>query len=370
MSLLWKLALMGVSVAVVYQNAPGEQAWMTELPKPPVDDDNNTYESFQFVGGDGLSALSGRVFLPPKDNDSDGIFEVDDVATKQSPPPVIVMANGLGLSQDSSYVQTFVNVFTNSGFATITFDYATFGYSDGWPRHQVKPRHHVADLRALLKFLQKDDLSQKVDVSRIGLWGTSLGGGHVLAVAADADENGISIKAVVGNVPHVKSALECVVKTILRDPAPALTGLLKVTGALLKWIISQAITGETTYIPFHGLPGSSAIMQNPGDDEGYGNLITNEMRQSGWTNLASVGSLAPLLLYRPFNTVARINAPTLLVVAEEDTLCPADAAIDAVGVINVSRLLTLPGIGHFGVYEGDALKDTLFTTVEFFRQRV
>jgi dipeptidyl aminopeptidase/acylaminoacyl peptidase len=220
MSLLWKLALMGVSVAVVYQNAPGEQAWMTELPKPPVDDDNNTYESFQFVGGDGLSALSGRVFLPPKDNDSDGIFEVDDVATKQSPPPVIVMANGLGLTQDSSYVQTFVNVFTNSGFATITFDYATFGYSDGWPRHQVKPRHHVADLRALLKFLQKDDLSQKVDVSRIGLWGTSLGGGHVLAVAADADENGISIKAVVGNVPHVKSALECVVKTILRNPNP------------------------------------------------------------------------------------------------------------------------------------------------------
>lgn len=357
MTLLQKLALLGAVLAAVYQIAPGEPAWMTELHPPPSP---GPYESLQFVGGDGVSKLSGRLHRPPQAEN-----ERDDAATL----PVIVMVNGLGLTQDSN-VTPYRHAFINAGFAVITFDFATFGYSDGWPRHQVKPQHHVADLKAVLRQLQTKSDQWTLDNNRVALWGTSMGGGHVLTVAADVAADELPIKAIVGNVPHVKSALESVVGTIRRDPLTGLTGLLQVTGALIKWAISQLMKGETTYIPLHGPPGSAAMMQNPADDEGYSRLILEETRDSGWTNLASVGSVVPTLFYRPYNNVGNIEIPTLLIVAENDTLCPASAARDAAKEITKARLVTLPGIGHFDVYNGEALHAILKETVAFLKEHV
>jgi uncharacterized protein len=369
---------LGVAFAVVYQIAPGDHAWISELnDRPPITTGGVVpYQSFAFVGGDGTTTLSGRLHVPPQKNNADNDIgqDIASFAASNSLPPVIVMANGLGLTQDANSVVPFVHAFTQAGFAVITFDYATFGYSDGWPRHQVKPKRHVADLKALLQYLQHNNNNNNnenipIDTNRVGLWGTSMGAGHVLKVASDHDII-LSLKAIVGNVPHVKSAMESVLGTIVRDPPTAFTGLIQIAGALLKWTVSQVLTGQTTYIPLHGPPGSAAMMQNPGDDKGYGQLITTTTRQSGWTNLVSVGSVAPTLIYRPYNTVQNIKVPTLLVVAENDTLCPAAAARDAIGHIEHGRLLSIPEVGHFDVYAGEALEMVLVETLAFFKKHM
>jgi uncharacterized protein len=374
-----KLALCGVALAVVYQIAPGDPSWMTELHLPPT----NTgavpyYQSFAFVGGDGTTKLSGRLYIPspPKNEadkgEDDNAATASYIITSNSPLPVIVMANGLGLTQDANSVIPFVHAFTEAGFVAITFDYATFGYSDGWPRHHVNPKRQVADLKALLQYLQQNnDENLPIDTSRVALWGTSLGGGHVLKVAADRHGNiTLPLKAIVGNVPHVKSGLESVLGTIRRDPPTAFIGLVKIAGALLKWTVSQVLTGQTTYIPLHGPPGSAAMMQNPGDDQGYGRLIATKTRQSGWTNLVSVGSVVPTLLYRPYNTVHNIKVPTMVVVAETDTLCPEAAARDAIAHIHDGRLFSIPEVGHFDVYNGEVLQMVLSETLAFFKKHV
>ncbi|KAG7351781.1 alpha/beta fold family hydrolase [Nitzschia inconspicua] len=362
MSSFAKLALLGAALAAVYQLAPGDPAWMTELKEPP----SGSFERVQFIGGDDTTILSGRLFLPPPPPNK------EEEEGNAAPPPLIVMANGLGLTQDSN-IGPFAQAFNNAGFAVVTFDYATFGYSGGWPRHQVKPERHVADLKALLRYLKRNASDLPIDIERVALWGTSMGGGHILTVAADVattTDDVLPIKAVVGNVPHVKSALESIFGTLLRDPSTTLRGLVKVTGALVKWTLAQVLTGETTYIPLHGPPGSAAMMQNPGDDGGYGRLILKETRQSGWTNLASVGSVLPTLLYRPFNTVGRIQVPVLLVVAENDFLCPAAAAIDAAANIKNARLFSMPDIGHFDVYDGNELRTALEETVAFLKEHL
>jgi len=254
-----------------------------------------------------------------------------------------------------------------NGFSAFTFDYATFGWSAGWPRHQVKPQKHVKDLQAALSYV-RTDLANQADASRIGLWGTSMGGGHVLSVASgDSD-----IRAVVANVPHVKSALESIIGTLQREPILTSIGLVKVLGALIKWSISQLLNGTTTYIPLHGQPGSSAMMQNKGDDEGYSSMIHDNARAIGWKNFASVGSVLPSLFYRPINKVHNISSPALLIAAENDTLCSADSAYVAAKQMNPdqTKVVTLHNAGHFDVYDGAHLELSLNETVKFFLQHV
>ena len=381
-SFLIRLALWGVALAVVYQIAPGEPAWMSssEEGQPPKDDHAQT---LTFVGGDGSTELVGRLFLPQVTKQADGGL-----------PPVIILAHGLGLTQECS-LDVFVQAFTAAGMAAFTFDYATFGHSDGWPRHQVKAFSHTADLQAAMRFVQ-NSLQKQVDVKRLGLWGTSYGGGHVLSVAGSLAADTPSPKAVVALVPHIKSGIESILGTIQRDPVPALTGLVKVMGALVKWTITKVISlgQSTTYIPLHGLPGSSGMMQNPGDDEGYARLIQPAAREAGWTNLASVGSLFQMLFYRPLNRVHQITAPTLLLPAQHDTLCTAAAVHEAYQIIlhqqdqqstknkndeetplvsptePLARILEISRAGHFDVYEGKLLSLVLKETTAFFNEHL
>jgi hypothetical protein len=58
-----------------------------------------------------------------------------------------------------------------------------FGGSDGEPRSWVAPKRHVADWLDAIKHV-REQLADRVDVSRLALWGTSFAGGHVLVVAS------------------------------------------------------------------------------------------------------------------------------------------------------------------------------------------
>lgn len=331
-------------LSIVIQIAPGKPEWKHV---PPL---NESEDLIRFIGGDGSTMLAGRIALP--------------LATNES-VPVILLAHGLGLTQDCS-LEAFVEAFTSAGFAAFTFDYATFGASEGLPRHQVKPNRHIADIHAAIEMLRRDAAALGIDKSRIGLWGTSLGGGHVLTVASTDS----SLKAVVALVPHLQSAAQTLLDTLLKDPLVGSLGVLKVTGALIKWGVHALLRQGTTYIPLHGLPGSAAMMQNPGDDEGYGSLVVPRGGLYGWRNAATVGSMVAILGYRPLNHVTTVKVPSFLIAAEHDTLCPAKQAQEASNLIEGAKFVQLSGVGHFDVYTGTELQTTLEETVAFLTKHV
>jgi pimeloyl-ACP methyl ester carboxylesterase len=200
----------------------------------------------------------------------------------------------------------------------------------------------------------------------MGLWGTSLGGGHALVVAA-ADN---SINAVVSQIPAILSGAESIVGTLLQSPGVTSLGLVKFLGAICKWAVMAALYGTTTYVPLHGLPGSTAIMQNPGDDEGYPSLTPPKGGEYGWRNAATVGSGLSVLIYRPINTVSDISVPSLLIAAADDTLCPAANIKKAASMIDGAELMLLPNVGHFDVYTGELLQTILAATVSFFQKHL
>ncbi|HBX39479.1 MAG TPA: alpha/beta hydrolase, partial [Marinobacter adhaerens] len=94
--------------------------------------------------------------------------------------PCVVMAHGFGLTHASG-LAPFKEAFCNAGYAVFAFDYRHFGDSDGQPRQTLSPWKEVADWLAALNFARQLD---RVDGSRICLWGTSFSGGLVIAAAA------------------------------------------------------------------------------------------------------------------------------------------------------------------------------------------
>lgn len=108
--------------------------------------------------------------------------------------PCVVLCTGFGGTQDTPSVVANAHAFADAGYLALTFDYRTFGESGGEPGQLVDISGQLADIHAAVEFARRHD---RVDAGRIVLWGTSLGGGHVVTAAA-RDER---IAAVIAQVP-------------------------------------------------------------------------------------------------------------------------------------------------------------------------
>jgi fermentation-respiration switch protein FrsA (DUF1100 family) len=93
--------------------------------------------------------------------------------------PGIVTANALtGIKEIN--LPEYAARFAEAGFAALIFDYRYWGESSGEPRYHVSPMEHRADVSNALTFLAAQP---EVDPARIGGWGISMGGGHMLFLA-------------------------------------------------------------------------------------------------------------------------------------------------------------------------------------------
>ena len=116
-------------------------------------------------------------------------------ADATGPLPGLVMGNGFA-NVRQMYLPAYATAFAAAGLAVLSIDYRYLGESGGRPRQQVLPEAQCDDLRNALTWLSE---RPEVDAERIGLWGTSFGGGHALRVAA-LDRR---VAAVVAQVPGV-----------------------------------------------------------------------------------------------------------------------------------------------------------------------
>lgn len=111
------------------------------------------------------------------------------------PHPVVVMAGGWCYVKE--LVQpAYARVFAGAGVAALVFDYRGFGASDGLPRQHVDPWAQIEDYRNAISFVET---LPSLDPDRIGVWGISYSGGHVLILAATDPR----VQCVVSNIPVV-----------------------------------------------------------------------------------------------------------------------------------------------------------------------
>jgi uncharacterized protein len=114
--------------------------------------------------------------------------------------PGIVTANALSAIKEINLPQ-YAERFAAAGFATLVFDYRYWGESTGEPRFHVAPMEFRADIRAALSFLAA---RPEVDAERIGGWGISMGGQHMLFLATWEPR----FKAIVGTAIGIEPPVE------------------------------------------------------------------------------------------------------------------------------------------------------------------
>jgi dienelactone hydrolase len=141
--------------------------------------------------------------------------EIIRPATSSGAAPAILLCHGwAGLKEHLA--ERYAVPFAKAGYVCLVFDYRGWGGSDGrlistadTPmlaeageqvvkarviRNLVDPIDQVTDIRACLAWLLTEE---GVDPRRVGLWGSSYGGGHVVVVAG-TDERPKAVVAQIG----------------------------------------------------------------------------------------------------------------------------------------------------------------------------
>ncbi|KIV77072.1 hypothetical protein PV11_08908 [Exophiala sideris] len=129
---------------------------------------------------------------------SDGLTIRGELRLPQGagPFPIVVLAQGLGALKEWTIPQV-VDALVEVGIAGLSLDYRNFGDSEGEPRQEVAHYGRLEDWQNAISFATS---LPEIDPQRVGIWGTSLGGRDVLAVAV-MDRR---VKVVVSQTPLIK----------------------------------------------------------------------------------------------------------------------------------------------------------------------
>jgi uncharacterized protein len=245
----------------------------------------------------------------------------------EGPFPAVVMSSGFAGVKEGFLGNPFHRVVADAGFAVLLFDHANTGESDGTPRQEIDPVLQQRGYKDAITFLSDRD---EIDAERIGIWGTSYSGGHVLAVAAHDRR----VKAVVSQAMTISGH-----RNLLRRHTPASYQALRQSWAEERIRVAR---GEPpTLVPAFGADSESVRYQTA--------RPPNE--RANWRNEVTLRTWELYDEYEPAAFIERIApTPLLMVVPLGDTMTPAEDALEAYErALEPKRLVTVPG-SHYAVY--------------------
>ncbi|MDH3475418.1 MAG: alpha/beta hydrolase [Rhodospirillales bacterium] len=280
------------------------------------------HRDIEFKTEDGVT-LRGWLYLP--DNGGGTV-------------PTVVMAHGFSALKEN-YLGLYAEVYAASGLGALVFDNRNFGASDGEPRQEIDPWQQIRDYRDAITYAS--GLSE-VDENRIGVWGSSYSGAHVLVLGA-IDRR---IKCVASQVPLISGHRNA--RRLIRADIIAPVQQMFVDDRKARF------AGEA--------PGMIAVVSDdpnvpcalPTPDSYEWFTETAEKRAPAWRNEVTLRSVEMFMEYEPGSYIEYISpTPLLMVVAAGDHLTVADEAIAAYErALEPKRLVLLKG-GHFDAYVKD-----------------
>ena len=258
-----------------------------------------------------------------------------DAPAGMQPAPAIVMAHGFSAVKEMFRLSSYAERIEAAGFMVLVFDFRFLGASDGNPRGQIIFHDQQEDYRNAITWLS---LQPEVDEDRIGVWGTSLSGGHVLHLAA-FDRR---IKAVVAQVPTIDPVKQ-IVHRIGKD------GLEQFMGMLATDRAQRFNDGAVNYVQIVGLPGELSVLSVP---DAYGAMMKYASGAPTWNNQITLESLEKYIEYVPTASIELISpTPLLMVLAEQDSVIPVELARAAFDRAGEPKDLQVVPCGHFEVYD-------------------
>jgi uncharacterized protein len=256
------------------------------------------------------------------------------------PHPCVVMGGGWCYVKELTQPK-YAEVLARDGIAALIFDYRYMGASTGEPRQHIDPWKQIEDFRNAVSYAES---RADVDGERIGAWGISYSGGHVMILGAIESR----VRAICGVVPTVDGYQNMRL-------AHGTLGLRRLYATLLEARRRLYETGELTYLPHQPKDETDvATWPFPKSRLTFARLKGTEA--PAYEGRATAASTEMLLAYSVMPFVERLlGTPTLLAVAEGDDHTHWDLAARAYEAIpgDRKRLHVVPRATHLTLYEND-----------------
>jgi uncharacterized protein len=256
------------------------------------------------------------------------------------PFPVVVMAGGWCYVKELRQPQ-YAADFVRRGFAALIFDYRRMGASEGEPRQHIEPWDQIEDYKNAITFVSS---LPEIDATRIGIWGISYSGGHVLIVGATDPR----VKSVVSNVPVIDGY-----ETMWRMHGSVRFRMLK--ALIAEERVKRTESGTHSYMPMSGTPTgpNDELTVWPDDDVRavFEELKATQAPRHEHRN--TIASTERLMEYDASVFAPRlINVPTMMIVADGDDITMWDQEIAAFDAIPSPRkeLVVIPSTSHMTLY--------------------
>lgn len=260
-----------------------------------------------------------------------GVLRLPDASR---PVPGVVLCQGLS-GVKHLVLPEVAERLASRGFASLRFDYAGYGESQG-ERGWIDPRARVGDAEAALRSLASHE---SVDRHRIGAYGHSYGGPVAIALAA----RGSSLGAVV----------------VVSGPGNGVD-LLRSLRPSWEWIAFKrrvqeartrlATTGEPTVVELEEIfpfsPAFKAAYERlKGSKGGTSAIADGDELGTRRFYLESVGAI---LDFHPEAEARRLRScPLLMIHGADDDVAPVETAEPVyANAPGIKRWVVMPGMGH------------------------
>ncbi|CAM2759832.1 alpha/beta hydrolase [Skermania piniformis] len=268
-------------------------------------------------------------------------------------PPVIVMAHGLGGIRQMR-LDAYAERFTAAGYAALAFDYRHFGASTGEPRQLLDVKLQLADWATAIAYARS---RPEVDPDRVVLWGTSFGGGHVIATGA----RDTRVAAVIAQCPFTDG----LASGLAMDPLTS----VKIGARAARDVIAARLGKAPVMVSTAGPLHSAALMATADAVPGYLALVDAEARAAGFDNQVAARVVFDILRHRPGRQAKRVRCPILFNICETDSVAPAKATLRHARTAPRVEIRLYPE-GHFDIYLGEAFERVVADQLEFLTRHI
>lgn len=268
-------------------------------------------------------------------------------ARKQS--PAVVLGHGLGGVKEMR-LDAYCEHFSQAGFVCVAFDYRYWGKSSGKPRGLIDVELQIEDWNTVIDYVSK---LPQVDPQRIGTFGSSFGGGHVIRLAA----TNRLVRATVSQCPFTNGFASA--RTVGLLPLPKLA-------MLSLWDIFFSSKDEPVRVSLLGKPGEAALLNTPDCVAGCRSLLP-----PGVDTFDIEAVPARLVLHFPFlypGSYARcVPTPILFAICGSDSVAPPGPTLSYARQAPKGVIQMYSGVGHFDIYTGKAFEQAVSNYTAFYR---
>jgi dienelactone hydrolase len=261
--------------------------------------------------------------------------------------PCVILCAGFGGTQDTPSLISTSEALASEGIAAFTFDYRSFGESGGEPRQVMEIDRELQDILAAVEMVKA---RKEVDSTRLGLWGSSLGGGHVITTAAKLKD----IKAVVAQIPYNGFPKKAEGRSFWQS--------MRLLRAMYKDKRNREKGRPPVYIAAVGQLGELAVMTS---NEAATTIAG--MQSATWRNEIAPGGVFGMAKYKPGDYASQIKAHVLVCYGERDKEAQVPQTLELIKNLTHVEVKAYP-VAHFDFYKPEIREGIIAEQLQFYKK--